>query len=47
MGVVFCRFDDEDRVLAVARSSEQVIEEKVEGSTLEAPEEVPAEEAPQ
>jgi Type IIA topoisomerase (DNA gyrase/topo II, topoisomerase IV), A subunit len=47
MGVVFCRFDDEDRVLAVARSSEQVIEEKVEGSTLEAPEEVPAEEAPE
>lgn len=45
MGVVFCRFDDEDRVLAVARSSEQVIEEKVEGSTLETPEEVPAEEA--
>ena len=47
MGVVFCRFDDEDRVLAVARSSEQVIEEKVEGSTLEAPEEVPSEEAPE
>ena len=47
MGVVFCRFDDEDRVLAVARSSEQVIEEKVEGSTLEAPEEVSAEEAPE
>ena len=48
MGVVFCRFDDEDRVLAVARSSEQVIEEaveeKAEGSTLEGSDEVPAEE---
>lgn len=48
MGVVFCRFDDEDRVLAVARSSEQVIEEaveeKAEGSTLEGSDEAPAEE---
>ena len=48
MGVVFCRFDDEDRVLAVARSSEQVIEEAVEekadGSTLEGSDEAPAEE---
>ena len=48
MGVVFCRFDDEDRVLAVARSSEQVIEEaveeKAEGSTLEGSAEAPAEE---
>ena len=48
MGVVFCRFDDEDRVLAVARSSEQVIEEAVEekadGSTLEGSAEAPAEE---
>ena len=48
MGVVFCRFDEEDRVLAVARSSEQVIEEAVEekadGSTLEGSDEAPAEE---
>ena len=51
MGVVFCRFDDEDRVLAVARSSEQVIEEaveeKAEGSTLEGSDEAPAEEVPE
>ena len=51
MGVVFCRFDDEDRVLAVARSSEQVIEEaveeKAEGSTLEGSDEAPTEEVPE
>jgi len=35
MGVVFCRFDDEDRVLAVARNKEQALEEADEGSTLE------------
>jgi DNA gyrase subunit A len=35
MGVVFCRFDDEDRVLAVARNKEQALEEGDEGSTLE------------
>ena len=35
MGVVFCRFDDEDRVLAVARNKEQALEDADEGSTLE------------
>ena len=35
MGVVFCRFDDEDRVLAVAKNSEQGLDDQAEDSTLE------------
>lgn len=35
MGVVFCRFADDDKVLAVARNKEVVLEDTEEGSTLE------------
>jgi DNA gyrase subunit A len=35
MGVVFCRFADDDRVLAVARNKEQALEETEDSSTLE------------
>jgi DNA gyrase subunit A len=35
MGVVFCRFADDDKVLAVARNKEVVLEDLEEGSTLE------------
>lgn len=35
MGVVFCRFDVEDRVLAVAKNSEQGLDDQAEDSTLE------------
>ena len=35
MGVVFCRFDEDDRVLAVARNKEQALEDEGDGSTLE------------
>ena len=35
MGVVFCRFDEEDRVLAVAKNSEQGLDDQAEDSTLE------------
>lgn len=45
MGVVFCRLADEDKVLAVARSSEQVIEQEVEDSTLEESADQPVEES--
>ncbi|MEX2441305.1 MAG: DNA gyrase C-terminal beta-propeller domain-containing protein, partial [Pontimonas sp.] len=44
MGVVFCRFAEEDKVLAIARSSEQVIEAEVEDSTLEGSADQPTEE---
>ena len=35
MGVVFCRFDEDDRVLAVARNKEQALKDEGDGSTLE------------
>ena len=44
MGVVFCRLADEDKVLAIARSSEQIIEAEVEDSTLEGSADQPTEE---
>ncbi len=43
MGVVFCRFDEDDRVLAVARNKEQVLEDEVDGSTLEKASDTPEE----
>jgi len=43
MGVVFCRFDDDDRVLAVARNKEQALEDEGDGSTLEEASETPEE----
>lgn len=35
MGVVFCRFDDDDRVLALARGADEVLESLTNSSTLE------------
>jgi len=43
MGVVFCRFDEDDRVLAVARNKEQALEDEGDGSTLEEASETPEE----
>lgn len=43
MGVVFCRFDDDDRVLAVARNREQALEDQAEDSTLEGAQSAPEE----
>ena len=44
MGVVFCRLAEDDKVLAIARSSEQEIEQQVGDSTLEESGSEPAEE---
>jgi DNA gyrase subunit A len=47
MGVVFCRFDDDDRVLALARGADEALEELENSSTLnEAPDTVSKEETP-
>jgi DNA gyrase subunit A len=43
MGVVFCRFDEDDRVLAVARNKEQALEDEADGSTLEEASDTPEE----
>ena len=43
MGVVFCRFDEDDRVLAVARNKEQALEDDTDGSTLEEASDTPEE----
>ena len=43
MGVVFCRFDEDDRVLAVARNKEQALEDDADGSTLEEASDTPEE----
>jgi len=43
MGVVFCRFEDDDRVLAVARNKEQTLEDEGDGSTLEEASDTPEE----
>jgi DNA gyrase subunit A len=40
MGVVFCRFDDDDRVLALAKNKDLDIEEPEDGSTLEGSQDV-------
>lgn len=47
MGVVFCRLADDDKVLAIARSSEQVIEQTVDDSTLEVDQPEPTKESGQ
>ena len=44
MGVVFCRFDDEDRVLALARGTDELLEGLPNSSTLDEATDTPARE---
>ncbi len=44
MGVVFCRFDDNDRVLALARGADEVLESLENSSSLDVAPEIPAKE---
>jgi len=44
MGVVFCRFDENDRVLALARGADEVLESLENSSSLDVAPEIPAKE---